>query len=1029
MPDRKLEFPFSQGIREDIPETSLQMPMLREAENVTFDRAGELVKRGGFERLLASAATRTISAIFSHKERILIADSSRARVYGSKSDTTGNMEYDLPYTSLKSIVRGPSLASSDQFTVSTAVTDDTIGMVWVDADGDVQLIVFDRFNEAILTGPTTVSATADTASGARVGATSDALVVTWRVNADNEIQARLYTDNGNPQGANVVLVSNVKTGAQAYDMTMSGTTAAPTVVISYADTTDDLEVAEFSAASASFTAGNTFSASAQNYTETAIFGETDTTEIWVAAMRSGGEVDTWVLDQSLSSTASATNILSATTYTNLSLGKASADHACIVAFANTSVRPTGTFEFGSLNTSAALDTASSVAFGGWPAAAPFTDGENVYLPIFVTLRSIDGTDPINTQHMVVRLFSDDTSSDSEIPVIAIPLGYNATPVPGYPSTETNAAPPKLGAFGSTEHLFGAVRSEETTSARWIRVGYRVTSNTIRKQTAARSSSSLYVAGGMVSQFVGDNIPELGFSYYPRLDTAGDVVAASGGSLATGGTYQYALMYEWTDGDGNAHRSAPHFTSSYTLTTGENSFTIDFPYYRHSRKYIAENPVRLVVYRTSDGPTGLFQRAKEADNDPTSSGEGSLTDTISDADLADNEILYATGGILDHIAIPPSIAIAEHGGRLFGVDAERPGRIWFTKQFTPGSGPGHNEALQILVEDTDGPVNGLASMDGVLYALKLDGIYRAAIGDGPNNAGGGTVYPEPTLVSRRAGCDSPLSVLEGPDGIYFAGPWENGRTIFLFPRGEGEPIPIGDRVRDTLETYPVVRRAVHRQTEGRIEFVVVDSETNPTAGRLLYYHYSTRDKSGIGAWTVASLDDGVIVPLDAAIALDGTGSGPTTWVVAEDGGDYLLLRQRLSGSRTDDSSGYRQRIVTGDQRPFGADGWGNVRRIRLRLGYPGDSCTARVETSYDGGSTYTDDVNWSLGATGSPQPSSGDVIELESWGSIQVTDRVRYRITITTTDQVGDETGVRLLNTTLSVRPKRGVYPAADVFRR
>lgn len=1029
MADLYVSFPIVAGIREDIDPTRLDMPSLRRAENVAFDRDGELVKREGFKEYdVALGTDPSITAIFAHKDQLLWSDNGEMNLYGTKADDKAVLDNDLPIVRLRSIMRGGTVNSSGSLATVSAATDNTIALAWVNDDDGITVVTFDRNTEAQLASETMPTG-GDTASAPRIIGTPTHYVVTWRVDADNEIQGARVDDAATPNAA-VVLASDVKSGAHAYDVTVSGTTAAPTLVISYVNSSDELSVREFSVDS-SLSTGDTFSDTSTTYSETAIWGELDEDNVWVVALDSANVVDLWVLDQSMSQAANTASVIDGTgSYTWLTVGKARESEVAIVAYKITSARPTGQMEYCVYDATGNNQGVSKTAYG-WPECAPFFDGVACYLPVYVTLSAIDGTDPINCGHLLLRLFNTDRPTTAVNPQGVLPFGYNTSPQPAWPSGETLTTPQKPAKLSATEYAMGALRVEESTAARWTRVGYRFSSHVTRQYVSASMADSLYIAGGVVNQFTGDDATELGFFYYPFLDAAANITEATGGSLTTGGTYQHAVMYEWTDDRGNVHRSAPHFSTARSLSTGMNSFDVSFPYYRFTRKQDKGDAVRLVVYRSQNGPTLPFQRSTSSSNSLTTSGEATLTDSRSDASLQSSEILYDTGGILDHAPVPPASVIAEFGDRIFGVDDERPTRIWFTKQFTPGDGLGHNETLQILLEDTSAPINGMAAMDGVLYALKRDGIYRLAYGDGPNNAGGGTVYAAPTLVTRRAGCDSPLSVLEGPDGIYFAGVWEDGRTIFLFPRGEGEPVPIGDRVRDTLDTYPVVRRAVHRQTESRVEFVVVDDATAPSAGRLLYYHYSNRDESGVGQWTIASLQDGNLVPLDATVALDESLAGPTTWIAAYDSTNdtYHAMAQRLTGSRTDDGVSYSMVIETGDMRPFGADGWGSVRAARPRIRYPGNQTTVLIQDSLDSGQSFATGGTWALGSTGDVLPSSGDVLELEHWHRHQVTDAVRYRVTITSPLGDGDEQGVSVVNFTLRAAPKRGAKPVTGSHRR
>ena len=66
-------------------------------------------------------------------------------------------------------------------------------------------------------------------------------------------------------------------------------------------------------------------------------------------------------------------------------------------------------------------------------------------------------------------------------------------------------------------------------------------------------NNLHMSGGIVSMYDGQNIVEKGFNLYPEDLSA--TLYTGGGGLGIG-KYQYCSVYEWTDGQGQIHRSAP-----------------------------------------------------------------------------------------------------------------------------------------------------------------------------------------------------------------------------------------------------------------------------------------------------------------------------------------------------------------------------------------------------------------------------------------------------------------------------------------
>lgn len=66
-------------------------------------------------------------------------------------------------------------------------------------------------------------------------------------------------------------------------------------------------------------------------------------------------------------------------------------------------------------------------------------------------------------------------------------------------------------------------------------------------------NNLHFSGGIVSMYDGQNIVEKGFNLYPEIMA---INATAGAGFLGIGNYQYKAVYEWTDAQGQIHRSAP-----------------------------------------------------------------------------------------------------------------------------------------------------------------------------------------------------------------------------------------------------------------------------------------------------------------------------------------------------------------------------------------------------------------------------------------------------------------------------------------
>jgi hypothetical protein len=90
------------------------------------------------------------------------------------------------------------------------------------------------------------------------------------------------------------------------------------------------------------------------------------------------------------------------------------------------------------------------------------------------------------------------------------------------------------------------------------------------QYSVEVADALQLTGGQVWEFDGVKAVEHGFHVWPENITV--VPTQTVGSL-TPGTYFYAFTYEWTDNQGNLHRSAPSIPVQYVIDTPPTTFTV------------------------------------------------------------------------------------------------------------------------------------------------------------------------------------------------------------------------------------------------------------------------------------------------------------------------------------------------------------------------------------------------------------------------------------------------------------------------
>jgi hypothetical protein len=171
-----------------------------------------------------------------------------------------------------------------------------------------------------------------------------------------------------------------------------------------------------------------------------------------------------------------------------------------------------------------------------------------------------------------------------------------------------------------------------------------TNNYLRGQLA----NAVHTSGGVLQMYDGQNVCEHGFLVYPyRVGTA---TAGSGGSLSAG-TYGYIATYEWMDGQGQLHRSAPSAAVSVTAVAND-TVNVTVP----TLLLTAKTGVKIQIWRTQVNGTVYYQitnfNASGSLFNSTSANTVTWSDTQSDAAISVNPQLYTTSGELDAGTAPP-----------------------------------------------------------------------------------------------------------------------------------------------------------------------------------------------------------------------------------------------------------------------------------------------------------------------------------------------------------------------------------------
>lgn len=296
---------------------------------------------------------------------------------------------------------------------------------------------------------------------------------------------------------------------------------------------------------------------------------------------------------------------------------------------------------------------------------------------------------------------------------------------------------------------------------------------------AEIGSNLHLSGGLLWAYDGANVVEQNFNVWP--DSIELTPSATGGSL-TAQQYFYQVIYDWTDLQGNIHRSAPSIPVSTTTTGTTSSVVVHIPTLRLTYK----KNVKIDIYRWSTGQQNYYKVTSIASPviSNTTIDSVNFTDTFADSSIIGNELIYTTGGIVEDIGPPPTKTMTLFKSRLVLVDAEDQNLLWYSKQVIEGTPVEMSDLFTIFVSPTigsqgsTGVITALAAMDDKLIVFKENAIYYIT-GNGPDNTGANNDFSDPIFIISTVGCINQNSIVFMPQGLMFQsdkGIWLLGRDL-------------------------------------------------------------------------------------------------------------------------------------------------------------------------------------------------------------------------------------------------------------
>lgn len=257
------------------------------------------------------------------------------------------------------------------------------------------------------------------------------------------------------------------------------------------------------------------------------------------------------------------------------------------------------------------------------------------------------------------------------------------------------------------------------------------------EVAAGTSKAVVSAGGRVYTSMAGNVMTFdGVRWFStNIDESPTIsyTVGGGGSLAAG-DYLLSAVYTYIDALGMVHRSPP--STPFKVTSGAaGTITVSVP---QGGTLPSTANVELYISNLNTGTLYLQSVAARTVS------SRSIT-TV--ANIETSTPLYAQGGIIEATSSPVCSTVAFAKNRLWAGGLQD-GKLYYTKELTPGEAPSWNEAFSLTLPGLGGRFNGIAEMDDKIIAAR-DVDCSVVYGQGPDETGaGGFGYQ---LISNDTGC--------------------------------------------------------------------------------------------------------------------------------------------------------------------------------------------------------------------------------------------------------------------------------------
>jgi hypothetical protein len=256
-------------------------------------------------------------------------------------------------------------------------------------------------------------------------------------------------------------------------------------------------------------------------------------------------------------------------------------------------------------------------------------------------------------------------------------------------------------------------------------------------------------------FDGSDVLQLRTAGMPALASSPSATGSPAGTRA----YLYRFAYEYTYVVGTVTFVDIGPTTEISIVNGNATTNItSIPVLANGATDNYETTVvKVGIYRTTDGGATFYKVAT------VTNGTTSYADTMSDATLQTQELLYTEGGVVDNDPPPRArlIHVVEDTGYYADIKEGTEIRRNRLRQSISGD---IDSAPESFFVDVDEDIEGLSSARGTVVLLCSDSAYRV---DGRfDELGRGGMVAQ--RISDTCSCVSSQSVVQTLDGVFWCG---------------------------------------------------------------------------------------------------------------------------------------------------------------------------------------------------------------------------------------------------------------------